>query len=67
MLKTPLLLILSEGAWNWTVNLRFEPRNDTKFFKTQIWFDINPWGNKDKNYTSQLKIDNSILLAIYHS
>ena len=45
------------NTWNWTVHLSFEPLNDTKFFRTQIWFDINPWGNKDKNYTSQLKID----------
>ncbi len=31
------------NTWNWTIHLSFEPRNDTKFFKTQIWFDINPF------------------------
>jgi hypothetical protein len=48
----------SEFTWNWTVNLKFEPLNATKFFKTQIWFDIN------SNYTSCLWIDNCNIKGI---
>ena len=60
-IETPLIDRLKINTWNWTIHLRFEPRNDTKFFKTQIWFDINPFiqiDNESKNYTSQLRIDN---------
>jgi hypothetical protein len=32
----------SPGNWSWIINLRFEPLNVTKFFKIQIWFNINP-------------------------
>jgi hypothetical protein len=60
----------NEFAWNWTVNLKFEPLNATKFFKTQIWFDINPLlpatnESSDRfNYTSYLWIDNCNVTGI---
>ncbi|HCW07042.1 MAG TPA: hypothetical protein DGG95_06725, partial [Cytophagales bacterium] len=52
---------------NWTINLSFEPRKDTKFFKTQIWFDINPQlpthdeNKKIKMYTGYLGIDDCVV------
>jgi hypothetical protein len=56
--KNATFIVSTDEARNWVVNLSFEPRNDTKFFKTQIWFDINPWINKTNYYTSSLRINN---------
>ena len=44
------------GNWGWTVNLKFEPLNITKFFKIQIWFDINPQLQYNE-YTGNLGIN----------
>lgn len=30
------------GNWSWKINLNFEPLNVTKFFKIQLWFNIDP-------------------------
>jgi hypothetical protein len=62
--------VKSGFSWNWTFNLKFEPLNATKFFKTQIWFDIDPllpksYDNGSKiDYTSQLRIDNCNITGI---
>lgn len=47
------------GKWSWTINLKFEPLNVTKFFKIQIWFnlDTNLDYNLDHNYNGTLWID----------
>jgi hypothetical protein len=53
-----------ESTRNWTLKLQFEPQIDTKSFKIQIWFDINPQlptyaeNKKIKEYTGYLGIDN---------
>jgi len=61
----------SEFSWNWAINLKFEPLTATKFFKTQVWFDINPLlppkndTSDDRfNYTSYLWIDNYNITGI---
>ncbi len=61
----------SEFSWNWAINLKFEPLTATKFFKTQVWFDINPLlppkndTSGDRfNYSSYLWIDNYNITGI---
>jgi hypothetical protein len=56
-----------ELLWKWTLSLKFEPQIDTKLFKTQIWFDINPLRTETNdrfNYKSYLWIDNFNITGI---